>query len=182
MKKKSFIIATALVLACTFAIIGSFAWFTFKSSPVVNTFKAADGISGSLDETTDPDSYVIVPGATIAKDPTITITKGSPACYVYALVENELSAIATTDMDMAKWTLIAGDAAKGLYKYNTTLAATDADATAAVFANVTIDNSIDTATVASFNGKTITVTGYAHQATGVDAATADAAALAEFGF
>ena len=83
MKKKVLsIVAVVLVLCC--AIGGTLAWLTAKSDVVKNTF-APSGIDIKLEETTGKD-YKMVPGNTIAKDPTVTVKANSEACWLFVKV------------------------------------------------------------------------------------------------
>lgn len=80
-----------LVLALTL-IVGvaggaTFAWLTAKTDPVVNTFTYGD-ISIELKETTG-DSYKIIPGVDIEKNPLVTVKAKSEACWLFVKVEEE---------------------------------------------------------------------------------------------
>ena len=85
MKKKIFIpiIALALVVCC--AVGGTIAWLTDVTDPVKNTFTVGN-ISIELKET-PVETYKMVPGCTIAKDPTATVKAGSEDCYLFVKVE-----------------------------------------------------------------------------------------------
>ncbi len=75
--------AIALVLCC--AIGGTLAWLSTKTASVVNTFTNGD-INITLTETTG-ETYKMVPGNTITKDPKVTVEKGSEACWLFVKVE-----------------------------------------------------------------------------------------------
>ncbi|MBO5301957.1 MAG: hypothetical protein J6A81_07070, partial [Peptococcaceae bacterium] len=77
MKRIALVVAITLLLGC--AIGGTMAWLIDDTDPVVNTFTSSD-VEITLDEsdvdnsTDDKDrdtsnSYKMVPGATITKDP-----------------------------------------------------------------------------------------------------------------
>lgn len=85
MKKKSMVLVLALALLVVGMIGGTLAWLTDTSEAVVNTFTTSD-IDISLDETTG-DSYKMVPGYTIVKDPQVTVLKGSEECYLFVKLE-----------------------------------------------------------------------------------------------
>ena len=80
----------ALVLCVMFAVLavsvgGTVAWLTAKTNPVVNTFTAGD-INITLEETTG-NTYKMVPGNTIEKDPKVTVEAGSEASWLFVKVE-----------------------------------------------------------------------------------------------
>lgn len=85
MKKKILVsaVAAALVLCC--AIGGTLAWLTAQTNPVINTFTVGN-VDLTLTETTGP-TYKMVPGCTIKKDPTVTVTKDSEDCWLFVKVE-----------------------------------------------------------------------------------------------
>lgn len=77
------LVAIALLIGC--AAGGTMAWLTMKTDSVVNTFTTSD-ITITLEESDDLD-LKMVPGAKIAKDPTVTVTADSEDCYVFVKVE-----------------------------------------------------------------------------------------------
>lgn len=81
MKKKTIALVLACVLCVAIGIGGTLAWLTANSTPVVNTFTTSD-INITLDETSG-DTYKMIPGYDIAKDPKVTVKAGSEACYVF---------------------------------------------------------------------------------------------------
>lgn len=87
MKKKIAIsiVAVALVLCC--AIGGTLAWLTAKTDSVTNTFTVGD-IKIDLKETTG-DTYKLIPGSDLAKDPKVTVEAGSEACWLFVKVTKE---------------------------------------------------------------------------------------------
>lgn len=89
MKKKAMALVLALGLI-TVGIVGStMAWLTDTSGEVKNVFTDSD-INIDLSETTT--NYKMVPGATIAKDPKVTVLKGSEACWLFVKVTESLGA------------------------------------------------------------------------------------------
>lgn len=102
MKKKIFatVIATALILCC--AIGATFAWLSVKTSEVKNTFTVGNinislwehAITDGGKEFASPratvtanDGYVMIPGATLVKNPTVTVEANSEDCWVFVKVE-----------------------------------------------------------------------------------------------
>lgn len=84
---RAFVTLLALVLVFGCAVGGTFAWLTAKTDAVVNTFTYGD-INIGLAETTG-NTYKIVPGVDIRKDPTVTVKAGSEACWLFVKVEEE---------------------------------------------------------------------------------------------
>ena len=84
---KTVAILLALVLAIGCAVGGTLAWLISKTNPVVNTFTYGD-INIDLAETTGTD-YKIIPGVNISKDPKVTVTAGSEACWLFVKVKEE---------------------------------------------------------------------------------------------
>lgn len=77
------ILTLALVLGC--AIGGTVAWLTDETDPVVNTFTYGD-INIELKETTG-NTYEIVPGNDLAKDPKVTVKAESEDCWLFVKVD-----------------------------------------------------------------------------------------------
>lgn len=84
---RAFVTLLALVLVFGCAVGGTFAWLTAKTDPVVNTFTYGD-INIGLTETTGS-GYKIIPGVNIEKNPKVTVTAGSEACWLFVKVEEE---------------------------------------------------------------------------------------------
>ena len=111
---KTVAILLALVLAIGCAVGGTLAWLISKTEPVVNTFTYGD-INIDLAETTGTD-YKIIPGVNISKDPKVTVTAGSEACWLFVKVKEENWPM-FTDADKTKkvsyriaegWTALTG--------------------------------------------------------------------------
>lgn len=84
---RAFVTLLALVLVFGCAVGGTFAWLTAKTDPVVNTFTYGD-INIGLTETTGS-GYKIIPGVNIEKNPKVTVTAGSEACWLFVKVEEK---------------------------------------------------------------------------------------------
>lgn len=143
MKKKTLTVAIALVLVVALAVGATWALLTHTAGPVTNTFvvgkltDAKDALTlkehtvkqnpdGSyvLDETTYANGEVeygaIVPGTTIAKDPTVTVKNLTGDAYLYIVVKDTVdTATLTHSVDSTKWIKIGENAANNttLYKY-----------------------------------------------------------------
>lgn len=206
MKKKSFLLAAlAVVLVAALAVGGTYAWLTSQTAPVVNTFTVGN-VSITLDEaqvqkdeatstwsTTSArvqrnDYEGVYPGAVLPKDPTVHVSAGSEDALVYVLIQDALNAAvpgsaeytvgnAWAAVDTTGFAAPAGAAAR-VYRCSATAHAGD---DLVVFDGVTISRTVTAEQMARLDG-TITVTAFAVQANGLDAAQADAQALAAFGF
>ena len=84
----------ALVLACVLlvggVIGGTVAWLTAKTNEVTNVFTTSD-IGVELQETTE--TYKMIPGWTISKDPKAKVTSGSEDCYLFIKVEEKIGTV-----------------------------------------------------------------------------------------
>ena len=85
MKKKLTVSLAVLALVACMTAGATLAWLTAKTSSVTNTFTYGD-INIELKETTG-ESYKMVPGNTIAKDPKVTVKANSEACWLFVKVE-----------------------------------------------------------------------------------------------
>lgn len=89
MKKKTLALFLVLALAFGGVIGGTVAWLTDTSDTVVNTFTDSD-IEITLTETgavKNANSYKMVPGYTISKDPKVTVEAGSEKCYLFVKLD-----------------------------------------------------------------------------------------------
>lgn len=121
------LIVASVALIVSLTIGGTLAWLTAQSDTLINTFTVGK-ITMTLDEAEiidgkptgdridskkniDTDnSYTIIPGATIDKDPTITIGEGSESCYVFAAIKTNLP-VDVTDPNqnvIKKWDIGTG--------------------------------------------------------------------------
>lgn len=91
MKKRSVAIVLSLVLVFCCAVGGVLAWLTDKTVPVENTFTVGNidiSLAEGVDENNDgKESFKMVPGDTITKDPKVTVEAGSEACWLFVKVE-----------------------------------------------------------------------------------------------
>ena len=83
MKKKTLALVLALTLLVAGVVGGTLAWLTDQTAEVNNTFTVGDINIGLTETTTD---YKMVPGNTIAKDPTVTVKANSEACWLFVKV------------------------------------------------------------------------------------------------
>ncbi|MBO5040003.1 MAG: hypothetical protein J6D09_02775 [Clostridia bacterium] len=114
MKRKNSVLKIVLlsVAACLIAcsiIGGSIAWLMTKTDPVVNTFTFGD-INITLTETTG-DTYKMMPGKTLDKDPVLTVKAGSENCWVFVKIDESQFADLTDfiEYEVADgWTALTG--------------------------------------------------------------------------
>lgn len=106
MKKKVVVSVVSAALVLGGAIAGTLAWLTDETDPVVNTFTVGN-VDITLAETTE--DYKMVPGYTIAKDPTVTVEAGSEDCYLFVKVEESENFDDFMTYEMADvWTALTG--------------------------------------------------------------------------
>ena len=89
--KKTLITVLVTVLVCCTAFGVTYAYLMDKTAPIVNTFTVGD-ISITLAETgTDENnrtqSFKMVPGNEITKDPNVTVSADSENCWLFVKVE-----------------------------------------------------------------------------------------------
>lgn len=168
MKKKLTVSLAVLALVACMAAGATLAWLTAKTSSVTNTFTYGD-INIELKETTG-ESYKMVPGNTIAKDPKVTVKANSEACWLFVKVEKSTNFDEFMTYGIADgWTKL--DGVDGVY-YREVASPTDDT----VF-DVLKDNSVTvktTVTKEQFNSltsnPTLTFTAYACQKDNVSTA------------
>ena len=171
MKKKLTVSLAVLALVACMTAGATLAWLTAKTSSVTNTFTYGD-INIELKETTG-ESYKMVPGNTIAKDPKVTVKANSEACWLFVKVEKSTNFDEFMTYGIADgWTKL--DGVDGVY-YREVASPTDDT----VF-DVLKDNSVTvktTVTKEQFNSltsttmPTLTFTAYACQKDNVSTAT-----------
>lgn len=112
-RSKSLALVLSLVLVIGCVAGGTLAWLNAKTDEVKNTFSTSD-IGVTLEETNN--TYKMIPGWTIAKDPKATVTSGSEDCYLFVKVDKSQNF--DTYMDMAidtQWTALDATNNPGVY-------------------------------------------------------------------
>ena len=107
--------ACLMIAVMVASIGGTLAWLTDQTTPVVNTFTVGD-ININLSESTGVQQqdgtrdYHFVPGATLAKDPKVSVTAGSEACYLFVhVVEANNTVLNTaTGEKVINWSIASG--------------------------------------------------------------------------
>lgn len=110
MKKKTLTIAIALVLVVALAVGATYAYLTAQTKAVTNTFTAGGAVAANdlklkehvatpntdgsytLSDTNyvkegEGNSYVVLPGVNLPKDPTVTVEKSTGTYYLFVTVE-----------------------------------------------------------------------------------------------
>ena len=170
MKKKLTVSLAVLALVACMAAGATLAWLTAKTSSVTNTFTYGD-INIELKETTG-ESYKMVPGNKITKDPKVTVKANSEACWLFVKVEKSGNFDSFMEYGIASgWTALAG--VDGVY-YREVASPTD-DTVFDVLKNnlVTVKEDVtkeDFAGLTSETMPTLTFTAYACQKDNVDSA------------
>lgn len=107
MKTVALVLAIVALLGCT--VGGTLAWLGMKTDVVVNTFVAGDisitltESDADLDGNANANTYKIIPGTTISKDPLVTVEAGSEACWLFVKIDREGHDILTYAVD-SDWT------------------------------------------------------------------------------
>ncbi len=84
-KKRSLVIVVAMLCVISSMVGGTLAWLIDSTDSVVNTFTTSD-VDIELSENTG-ETYQILPGVDLAKDPKVTVKADSVACFVFIKVE-----------------------------------------------------------------------------------------------
>lgn len=126
MKKKTLTIAIALVLVVALAVGATWAYLTAKTEAVTNTFTAGGAVNqGDLElfehvanknddgtytlgeeTTTAGNSYVVMPGVNLPKDPTVNVKAAHGAYYLFVEVTKGEKVDGDTlayTVDSSKW-------------------------------------------------------------------------------
>ena len=173
MKKKTLALFLALALVLGGVIGGTMAWLTDKTPEIVNTFTDSD-IEITLTETdaeNNANSYKMVPGYTISKDPKVTVVKGSEKCYLFVKLEKSEKFDSFLTYEIATgWTQLTDAEGKNVDGvYYRTVEASDADQEFEVLANNQVTVKGEGVTKKMMNALTeqtypkLTVTAYASQ-------------------
>lgn len=84
--RKYLVVVACIAMVLGVAIGGTVAWLSAATQPVTNTFSPSD-INITLDETVPVNNEAkMVPGNTISKDPKVSVTAGSEACWLFVTI------------------------------------------------------------------------------------------------
>ena len=104
---KAMVMILAVMLIVGISVGGTLAWLTAQTEDVVNTFTTSD-IDITLTETgatNNQNSYQMIPGYTITKDPKVTVVAGSEKCYLFVKLEKSSNFDSFMTYDIATgWT------------------------------------------------------------------------------
>jgi len=111
-RRNILIIVVSLTSILALATGVTLALLTSISGPVENTFTLGE-ISISLDETTG-NTYDMIPGTTVAKDPKVTVKRGSEDCWLFIKLDKStgIDSYLSYGIDEG-WTVYDGD--DGIY-------------------------------------------------------------------
>ena len=161
MKKKTLALVLALTLLVAGVVGGTLAWLTDRTAEVKNTFTVGD-INIDLTETTA--NYKMVPGNTIAKDPTVTVKANSEACWLFVKVTESANLGDYITYNIADgWTALAG--VDGVYYREVGAVTNDVDFLVLKDNIVTVKDTVTKAMLetAKTNAPTLTFKAYAVQ-------------------
>jgi len=199
MKPLAVLLAMILLVGC--AVGGTLAWLTAQTTEVKNTFTSAKLFDAPENEFTlweheavlgtdgqytlnstevQANTYKILPGVNIPKDPTVDIEKLQENAYLYIKVASTLPVGLTYSIDSANWTEL-GDDYPGVYVYSGTHAdtskvikATKMDPKTFTATILTNDQIVVAADYSGTGEVTLSFNAYMVQATGNGANAADA--------
>lgn len=147
-KKLAVMLASLALVLCT-VIGGTLAWLVTETDPVVNTFTYGD-INITLHETdtnkdgdNDPNTntYPMVPGHTITKDPKVTFKANSEDAWLFVNLEKTANFDDFMTYEMADgWTKL--DNVDGVYYREVSKAAQDAEFTVIKDDTVTVKGEV----------------------------------------
>lgn len=95
LRKRHLMIIAAIALLSAAVLLGTVAWLVYETLPVTNTIGFGD-VRVRLDETdtrldgdSDPmtNTYEMMPGRAITKDPRVTVLSGSQDCWLFLCLE-----------------------------------------------------------------------------------------------
>lgn len=169
MKKKTLALVLALTLLVAGVVGSTLAWLTDQTAEVKNTFTVGDINIGLTETTTD---YKMVPGNTIAKDPTVTVKANSEACWLFVKVTESTDLKDFITYAIAEgWTALPG--VDGVYYREVPASAADQPFSVLKGDAVTVNSDVtkEMLTAKDFANPTLTFTAYAVQKDNVASAS-----------
>ena len=167
MRRNAIVIAVTLTVILAVGLLSTLAYFTDKKE-VTNTFTV-----GNLKiDLTEPDFVAnskLLPGTTIAKDPTVKLLEGSEEAYIFMQIVyggNIMNFLDTISVN-TNWKLVTGRT--DLYVYapgGTADVVTAGTSLPALFSQVAVKEGLDGASFTGFSAANdkITIKAFAHQA------------------
>lgn len=169
MKKKTLALVLALTLLVAGVVGGTLAWLTDQTAEVKNTFTVGDINIGLTETTAD---YKMVPGNTIAKDPTVTVKANSEACWLFVKVTESTDLKDFITYAIAEgWTALPG--VDGVYYREVPASAADQTFSVLKGDAVTVNSDVtkEMLTAKDFANPTLTFKAYAVQKDNVASAS-----------
>lgn len=169
MKKKTLALVLALTLLVAGIVGGTLAWLTDQTAEVKNTFTVGDINIGLTETTAD---YKMVPGNTIAKDPTVTVKANSEACWLFVKVTESTDLKDFITYAIAEgWTALPG--VDGVYYREVPASAADQTFSVLKGDAVTVNSDVtkEMLTAKDFANPTLTFKAYAVQKDNVASAS-----------
>lgn len=169
MKKKTLALVLALTLLVAGVVGGTLAWLTDQTAEVKNTFTVGDINIGLTETTAD---YKMVPGNTIAKDPTVTVKANSEACWLFVKVTESTDLKDFITYAIAEgWTALPG--VDGVYYREVPASAADQTFSVLKGDAVTVKDTVtkEMLTAKDFANPTLTFKAYAVQKDNVASAS-----------
>ena len=183
-RTKALLLAMCAVLLVVTTVMATLAFLTSQTEVVKNTFTVGNVVitldEAKVDEdgqaTTGPrvkeNTYRLYPSKEYDKDPTVHVDDASEDCWIFVKIIDEIAVIQDAETVAAQmanngWTPVSGE--ENVYAYREVVSAGD---DIVVFESFKIKGSVDNATLAEYNNKTIKVEAYAVQAEGFNTAAA----------
>lgn len=162
MKKRSIALLLAVVLLVVCAVGGTIAWLTASSGSVTNTFTVGN-VKVELKETTD--TFKMVPGFDIAKDPKAKVLSGSEECWLFVKLDESSNLDDFITYTVADgWYAVTG--ADGVYAREVTTANIGTAYSVLAGDKVSVKDTVTNEDMATLTAQTypkLTVTAYAVQ-------------------
>ena len=168
--KKSFVILAIAIICITAIGVGStLALLTSLSGVVKNTFTVGK-VNITLSETTG-NSYQLIPGTTVDKDPKITVLKDSEECWLFVRIETSAEADSFISYSTAEgWAPLAGQ--PGIYYRQAPRTTADTEYSALLDDCFTVKDTVSKEQMSALRSPlTLTFTAYAIQAQGMESAS-----------
>ena len=171
--KKVILTVLSVALIVALSVTATLAWLQDTTEPVVNTFTEGkvdidlfehqyDSTNNTLTDTVirgdatvagnEGNSYKMIPGAVLPKDPTVVVKGGSEACWLFVKIEefNNVDTFLTYTIDASNWTQLP-DVEGVYYKEITTYTANDTPYNVLTDKQVTVNTSLDMDDMNSLN-------------------------------
>lgn len=159
--KKILILSLAALLLVAVSVGGTIAFLTDTTDAVTNVFTTSH-VDITLEETEQ--TYKMIPGAVLPKDPTVTVLADSEACWVFVKIDEEGNVANYIEYTVASpWQAVPGYT--GVYYIEQAATATDVPYPVLANDQVTVKEGLDNAdmTAAETNQPKLTFTAYAVQ-------------------